>query len=709
MHSYNTEDGPEFRKTLRLYEIALPLFKTNCEGLFHNLRLLDSQLDHLSTTKNNIIEYTNTLSKLHTFSPLLHDLNFVKDFEAKFQAIFTSFEHNLRFFLNHLYDSRLLSRLNSQLGSITTENNSNGSGNDLVGNKKLFESNSKEFYAWLNKYLSNEKERPALKLLVKRKIFELSKFDYLNFLVTSTNNQYFNQLLENIFKLINLDISPSLGYLELKLKQFSTSPLGKKYEFFLNLVSRYNSEKFLLRQSIEASTSNEELTELLRHNNLSHSDNAGKLIASNDSLDKVFSSTRNPTSSVNSGQMVGITSAPNIHDDQNAEMAGILYTLGGQGKQGWHKEWVVLANGQLKEYSDWRRGKVPINKPIEIALSNVKAITKDKRKHCFEITSLGSKHIFQAINENERDNWIRALYNAGQLVDTERLNANNGNNRSKDSRKKVLLPLLMKLPKPNVVGAGNPDVLSPVSIHTTSPIPLIEKDHLSLVRSLENSQNNICADCGSNDTVEWISVNFLTVFCLKCSSAHRGLGSHISRIKSLKLDNFKDETELLLKYIDNHTANSYLEDLLPIEKKITSNASDEARAEFIQQKYAKKMYCTKIDQDELNDLLIKSIQKIDIPATLKYISCGGDININISLNVNKDEYVSVSLLEYSLRKFIVVNEGSTSKKLFAISELLVLNSCNPENVKVLKKNIGLTSDSIEYWRHRIERLLRNER
>ncbi|KAF8000235.1 hypothetical protein HF325_005164 [Metschnikowia pulcherrima] len=33
------------------------------------------------------------------------------------------------------------------------------------------------------------------------------------------------------------------------------------------------------------------------------------------------------------------------------------------------------------------------------------------------MTSLGQKHVFQAINDDERNQWIKALYNAGQLTD----------------------------------------------------------------------------------------------------------------------------------------------------------------------------------------------------------------------------------------------------------------------------------------------------
>lgn len=58
-------------------------------------------------------------------------------------------------------------------------------------------------------------------------------------------------------------------------------------------------------------------------------------------------------------------------------------------------------------------------------------------------------------------------------------------------------------------------------------------DPVQLLRSL--SGNERCADCGG-EYPQWASINMGTLLCIECSGIHRGLGVHISKIKSLELD-----------------------------------------------------------------------------------------------------------------------------------------------------------------------------
>jgi hypothetical protein len=64
------------------------------------------------------------------------------------------------------------------------------------------------------------------------------------------------------------------------------------------------------------------------------------------------------------------------------------------------------------------------------------------------------------------------------------------------------------------------------------------KEAMTLLLKVEG--NSTCADCGAS-IVEWGSVTFGVFLCIQCSGYHRTLGTHISRIKSLFLDNWKKE------------------------------------------------------------------------------------------------------------------------------------------------------------------------
>ncbi|KAF8000228.1 hypothetical protein HF325_005157 [Metschnikowia pulcherrima] len=163
------------------------------------VRGLESLLKRLLVTRNRILETIELVIK-YLFSPLLQKLEIHRSFSIAFKRVFEPFERNLNFVIKEVFAMQSIPKM---ISSCISSTNADGS-YEPASSRKSFEKQSKEFYDWLHKYLSNEKDRPELKLLAKRKGFELSKFDYLNALNTSSNNQYFNQLLENFFKFSNL-------------------------------------------------------------------------------------------------------------------------------------------------------------------------------------------------------------------------------------------------------------------------------------------------------------------------------------------------------------------------------------------------------------------------------------------------------------------------------------------------------------------------
>ncbi|KAL6596405.1 hypothetical protein U3516DRAFT_671816 [Neocallimastix sp. 'constans'] len=59
---------------------------------------------------------------------------------------------------------------------------------------------------------------------------------------------------------------------------------------------------------------------------------------------------------------------------------------------------------------------------------------------------------------------------------------------------------------------------------------MVEKDHL----------NGYCCECGAKGP-QWASTNLGVFLCQRCSGIHRNLGTHISKVKSLTLDNWTTE------------------------------------------------------------------------------------------------------------------------------------------------------------------------
>ena len=48
-------------------------------------------------------------------------------------------------------------------------------------------------------------------------------------------------------------------------------------------------------------------------------------------------------------------------------------------------------------------------------------------------------------------------------------------------------------------------------------------------------KNSVCADCSATSP-DWVSLNLGAIVCLNCSGVHRSLGTHISKVRSLTLD-----------------------------------------------------------------------------------------------------------------------------------------------------------------------------
>ncbi|KAL2217504.1 hypothetical protein M432DRAFT_440463 [Thermoascus aurantiacus ATCC 26904] len=98
--------------------------------------------------------------------------------------------------------------------------------------------------------------------------------------------------------------------------------------------------------------------------------------------------------------------------------------------------------------------------------------------------------------------------------------------------------------------------------------------------------NKTCADCKRNKHPRWASWNLGIFICIRCSGIHRGMGTHISRVKSVDLDSWTDEQlQNVIKW-GNARANKYWE-----AKLAPGHIPSEAKIEnFIRTKYESKRW-----------------------------------------------------------------------------------------------------------------------
>eukprot|EP00884_Botryococcus_braunii_P012642 jgi/Botrbrau1/21379/Bobra.0216s0001.1 len=116
------------------------------------------------------------------------------------------------------------------------------------------------------------------------------------------------------------------------------------------------------------------------------------------------------------------------------------------------------------------------------------------------------------------------------------------------------------------------------------------KKHVEALKLLlQRPENRSCADCrdgGAASRPSWASISTGVFICMRCAGIHRGLGVHISKVRSVTLDTWLPEQVAFMAATGNGVANAFWEAKLQPGTKPHYDAPE--LGTFIRRKYNKE-------------------------------------------------------------------------------------------------------------------------
>ncbi|XP_068453430.1 arf-GAP with GTPase, ANK repeat and PH domain-containing protein 2 isoform X3 [Clinocottus analis] len=160
------------------------------------------------------------------------------------------------------------------------------------------------------------------------------------------------------------------------------------------------------------------------------------------------------------------------------------------------------------------------------------------------------------------------------------------------------------------------------------------------LQAIRNAKgNHLCVDCEAPNPT-WASLNLGALICIECSGIHRNLGTHLSRVRSLDLDDWPGELTQVLAAIGNHMANNIWESCTQGRIKPTPTATREERESWIRAKYEQRAFVPplhpspgpQLPDDGMPAWMLSAVTERDLPRMLLLLAHSTKERINAKLS-----------------------------------------------------------------------------
>ncbi|KAM3667891.1 arf-GAP with GTPase, ANK repeat and PH domain-containing protein 1 isoform 3-T3 [Ammospiza maritima maritima] len=156
-----------------------------------------------------------------------------------------------------------------------------------------------------------------------------------------------------------------------------------------------------------------------------------------------------------------------------------------------------------------------------------------------------------------------------------------------------------------------------------------QKEAMAL-QSIRNIRGNShCVDCEAQNP-DWASLNLGALICIECSGIHRNLGTHLSRVRSLDLDDWPIELIKVMSAIGNELANSVWEENSQGHVKPSPDSTREEKELWIRAKYEQKLFLAPLQclEISLGQHLLRATAEEDLRTVILLLAHGTRDEVN---------------------------------------------------------------------------------